>query len=375
MIRWRCGCSPIRVRSASLTGLVRGRAFAGQVGAGMIPRVEAGGDQGPGRALRLEGELQIGVLVNPRSGTNGQDLKRYVEIADRHKRVTCHQVVTPEDVSAAVHKLAAEPVDVVAVSGGDGTVQAVLTALFHQKPFEILPPLALLAGGTTSMTAADVGLKGNPVRAVERLLAWAEGIGFTARTLRRAVLRVDCGPHRTPLYGTFFNAAGIVQVTRARWDARRRARSALMRGGVGTAVIVGRYLLGLILGHRVVDPTPIGIRLDGEPLGNRDYLALFITTLVRFKFGMRPYWGEGPKPLKLTAIAHEPKHLFLAAPAFFRGKRSRYLQPEFGYLSRNINGAVLQLEGECALDGQILMRDPRDALGVTYGGEVDFLQL
>lgn len=342
---------------------------------GIVPKDEADTNPGLGKTLRFERELRIGVLANPRSGTTGQDVNLCTTLVAQHKRALLRQVVTPDDVATAVKELADREVHVLAVSGGDGTLQAVLTALFRDKPFEVLPPLALLAAGTTNLTAADVGLNGNPVRALQRLLAWSEEAGRVGQIARRAVLRVHNGACCGPLYGMFFNAAGIVQITRARWETRRRAKSGIGRGGAGTTVMVGEYLLGLALGRRVVAPTRIGIRLDGQPLGNSDYLALLVTTLVSMSFGIRPYWGEGPGPLKFTAIAHKPKHLILAAPSLIRGKPNRYLQPEFGYLSRNINEAVLELDGECALDGEIITRDPRHTLVISHGGEADFLRL
>src|SRR5919106_4270247 len=148
-----------------------------------------------------------------------------------------------------------------------------------------------------------------------------------------------------------------------------------MRGGLGTAVTVGSYLLGLALGRRVVEPTAIAVRLDGQSFGTDNYLALFITTLARLRPGIRPYWGEGPGPLRYTAVAYQPQNLLLAVPSLFRGKPSRYLKPAFGYTSKNVHEAVLQLETDCALDGQILASAPQHAFVVSYGGEVDFLRL
>ena len=291
------------------------------------------------------------------------------------KHIIHREVVTPEDVAAALVEMAAKQVDVLAVCGGDGTVQATLTALFHTKPFDARPPLALLAGGTTNMTAADVGIEGKPARALQRLLDWSAGSGSMGHIERRSVLRVDRGPDCTPFFGMFFSAAGIVQVTRARWDTRRRASSHVMRGALGTALMVGRYLLGLALGRRVVEPTSIAIRLDGQTFDPADYLALFITTLVRLSPGIYPYWGEEAGPLRYTAVAYQPRHLLLVAPSLLRGKRNRYLTPEFGYTSKNIYEAVLQLETECALDGQLFDRPRQHPLMITNGGEAEFLRL
>lgn len=318
---------------------------------------------------------RLGILINPQSGTNQRSLQALLRILDRYKPAIHRLVVKPKDVAGALVGMAAQQVEVLAVCGGDGTVHAALTALFHARPFAVRPPVVLIAGGTSNMTAADVGMGGKPTRALERLLAWSEGRGPSGQLVRRAILRVDCGPGSAPQFGMFFSAAGIVQVTRIRRATRRQARSELMRGGLGTAVTVGRYLLGLALGRRVVEPTPIAISLDGQSCGTDNYLALFITTLGRLNPGIRPYWGEGDGPLRYTAIAYQPQNLLLAAPSLVYGRPSRYLTPESGYTSRNIHEAVLQLETACALDGQILTSEQSRVLTVTHGGEVDFVRL
>lgn len=325
--------------------------------------------------LRPDRKRRVGVLVNPRSRRNTTGVDALGRVLGRFPEALCRHVVTPEDVALALKEMAARPVDLLAVSGGDGTVQAVLTALGRGSGFDSAPPLAVLAGGTTNLTAADVGIDGEPAAALARLLAWAGGDGRDAQIVQRAVLRVECGPDRPPLFGMFFNAAGIVEITRARWASRRKARSALMRGGLGTAATVSRYLLGLALGRRVVAPTRIGVQLDGARQEPRDYLALFITSLVRMAGGMRPYWGEGPGPLRYTAVAYQPKRLVLAAPALLRGRPNRYLTPEGGYVSRNVSRAVLELDADCALDGEILARSPQHPLVVAHGGDIGFLRL
>ncbi len=318
---------------------------------------------------------RVGVLINPESGTNREGLQALLHVLDQYKPTIHRYVVSPASVAGALAAMAAQHVDVLAVCGGDGTVQAVLTALLHNGPFAVLPSMALIAGGTSNMTAADVGIGGKPARALRRLLAWSEGRGPTGQVVRRAILRVDGGADRAPQFGMFFSAAGIVDVTRARWATRRQARSKPMRGALGTAVTVGRYLLGLALGRRVVEPTPISVRLDGLSHSANNYLALFITTLERLNPGIRPYWGEGRGPLRYTAVAYQPRNLLLAAPSLIRGRPSRYLTPESGYASGNIHEAVLQLQTECALDGELLGSATSRPLAVTCGGEVNFVRL
>lgn len=318
---------------------------------------------------------RVGILINPKSGTNRQGLEALLRVLDQHKTTIYQYVVNPASVAGALAAMAAQDVDALGVCGGDGTVQAVLTALLHNGPFAVLPPLALLAGGTTNMTAADVGIGGKPAAALQRLLAWTEGRGSGGQLVRRPVLRVDGGLGSAPRFGMFFSTAGIAQVTRVRHVTRRRARSKLMRGALGTTVTVGRYLLGLALRRRVVEPTPIAVRIDNQSYGTRDYLALFITTLARLNPGIRPYWGKEHGPLKYTAVADRPHGLLRAVPSFLSGRPGRHVTSESGYTSKNIHEAVLEMKAACALDGQILMSAPPHVIRVTYGGEVDFVRV
>jgi diacylglycerol kinase family enzyme len=318
---------------------------------------------------------RVGILINPKSGTNRQGLQALLRVLDQHKTAIHQYVVGPTSVSGALAAMAAQKVDMLGVCGGDGTVQAVLTALLDNGPFAVLPPVALLAGGTTNMTAADVGIGGKPAAALRRLLAWAEGRESAGQLIRRPILRVDGGPGSAPRFGMFFSAAGITQVTRVRHVTRRRARSTLMRGALGTTVTVGRYLLGLALRRRVVEPTPIAVRIDNQSYGTRDYLALFITTLARQNPGIRPYWGKENGPLKYTAVDDQPRRLLRAVPSFLSGRPSRHVTSESGYTSKNIHKAVLEMKAACALDGQILMSAPPHVVTVTYGGEVDFVRV
>lgn len=343
----------------------------------MVAPAKSEVDRTPGACLPWDSRRtrRVGVLINPESGTNRESLQALLHVLDQYKPTIHRYVVGPASVAGALATMAAQQVDVLAVCGGDGTVQAVLTALFHNGPFAAMPSLALIAGGTSNMTAADVGVGGKPARALRRVLAWSEGRGPTGQVVRRPILRVDGGASSAPQFGMFFSAAGIVEVTRARWATRRQARSKPMRGALGTTVTVGRYLLGLACGRRVVEPTPIAVCLDGRSYSANNYLALFITTLERLNPGIRPYWGEGCGPLRYTAVAYQPRNLLLAAPSLIRGRPSRYLTPESGYTSGNIHEAVLQLQTECALDGEILRSVPPRALAVTYGGEVNFVRL
>ena len=76
----------------------------------------------------------------------------------------------PASVTTALREMAERGVDTVAISGGDGTVNAVLNTVFGRSPFPRLPLLAVLRGGTANMTARDIGMQGRQDRALRALL-------------------------------------------------------------------------------------------------------------------------------------------------------------------------------------------------------------
>lgn len=316
---------------------------------------------------------RVGVLINPLSGKYRKGRGATLDVLAKHHQVLRCEVQTPGDVALALADFAGKKVDVVAIHGGDGTVQSVLTALFSQKAFETPPLLAPLAAGTTNMTATDVGTGGNPVRQLQRLLLWAQGRAGEGRIVKRPVMRVDCGPSREQLFGMFFSAAGIVQVTQARWNSRDQARLPGMRGGLGTAATIGRFVTGLAMGRRVIEPSRIQVQLDSGRVEESEYLALLITSHLRLALGIQPYWGEGPGSLRYTAIAYQPQHLLRVAPALLRGKPRKFLHPEFGYTSHNVNEVRLWLNDNCALDGEILATEAGSPVVITGGQDVCFV--
>jgi diacylglycerol kinase (ATP) len=94
----------------------------------------------------------IGVVINPLSGGNRNGLEDVRSVISAHPQVIHCDVQTPDDVQVALAQFARQKVNLLAVNGGDGTVQAVLTAIFQHQPFEEPPLLAVLQSGTTSMT-------------------------------------------------------------------------------------------------------------------------------------------------------------------------------------------------------------------------------
>src|SRR5690625_31383 len=148
------------------------------------------------KGLNIE-TLRPALLHNPHSGANRKSRKAIRRALTGYPQLPQYEVHQPESVAAALRGCAAQDANLIIINGGDGTVQAALTALFHNSPFERPPLLALLHAGSTSMTASDAGLKGKPHRALKRLMSNLES-GGEGEIIRRQVLRVRTRPEGTP---------------------------------------------------------------------------------------------------------------------------------------------------------------------------------
>ncbi|MBL8630418.1 MAG: hypothetical protein JNM81_12350 [Rhodospirillaceae bacterium] len=114
----------------------------------------------------------------------------------------------PVEMSAAVKQAAALKAEIIAINGGDGTVDMVFSALLNDKPFQQPPLIALLPAGKTNMTAAAWCGAPDKHAALRNLLA-----ARRARTLSATphpILTLDQGSGAAPLRGAFLGAADVV---------------------------------------------------------------------------------------------------------------------------------------------------------------------
>lgn len=314
---------------------------------------------------------RIGVLSNPLSGSNRNGLGRIHQVIRHYPAVVHQEARTPDEVFAALKAFAGQDVDLIAVNGGDGTIQAVLTGILGCRPFRSMPALALLYGGTSNMLAKDFGLKGPQHKVLAGLIQRTTAANQRVSLARRPVLRVECDG-RPPLFGMFFGAACIY---RGIEFFHSKVHTLGLRGELAHGIIVARFLSALLARQsELVAPAQIRVGLDkGGPLPER-YLVFLISSLEKLILGLRPYWGRGPGPLHLTAVAAAPKQLIRAIVGFVCGTPNRYLNEQNGYYSREIDSVRLRIQGGFTLDGELYQTGaPDNALTVSAGGYATFV--
>jgi len=336
-----------------------------------IPGVPATGAGAPEPASRLKA-LRIGVLRNPLSGANlgaGASMRR---LLGGHPEVPCRDVADPDAVRRALEEMAQCGVNTIAISGGDGTVSAVLNTIFAHDPFPHLPLLAVLRGGTANMTARDVGMQGRQDRALRSLLEAAARGGEGLTVVERPIMRIAPGPGRPPIHGMFFGAAAIAQGIEY---CKRNVHTLGLRGEIGPGVTIARFVLAMARGdRRIVAPVPVAVAIDGASAAAFDCEIMYVTTLERMVLGLRPYWGGEAAPLHYVSVRGGPRHWLKALPGLLRGRPNRYATPANGYESHNAHRFEIALDSSFFVDGEIYAPAPGAPLTITRGGTAGFLR-
>jgi len=293
--------------------------------------------------------MKVGVITNPRSGGNKKGGARVHDLLNRWPDVTHREASDPASVTAALSDFSRNDVELIVVNGGDGTVHAVLTILGNDTVFARPPLLALLHSGTTSMLPRDVGVAGNPVAALKKILEWSKSTNKDLVVRSRSILRVQ--RDADVLFGMFFGAGAICEGIRL---FHSEDNPAGRRGQLMPMLTMARLLLAILLNNQdKITPFSNLTGLNGQQPEKRSDLLVLVSTLDRLFFGMRPYWGTEEVPLRYTAVALNPKKLLRVFFSLFGSGNNRHVIPENGYSSHNVTDMRLDMEGDFTLDGEL----------------------
>ena len=316
---------------------------------------------------------KIGIISNPRSHRNHRGLEEIRRMIASHGDLFHREIDEMAGLPEILAEFASAEVGHIVVNGGDGTIQAVMTAALNSSAGGPPPTLAVLPSGRTNLIAHNIGIVGRPIDGLARLIA-RRGTGDPLPGITRPVLSLDLGGGEPPVHGMFMGSAAFYRGTmmgRTSFHPMGAVGPAVV--GLSLVLVVMRALLGRpggILRGDAMTLTPDG---DRGAARERDYFLILATTLDHLILGLTPFWGDGDGALRLTTVAYPPTRLARALLPLAWGRPRPWMTVN-GYDSRRLESVTLATACPIVFDGQTFTPDP--AVAVTIGADhsLRFLQ-
>lgn len=310
--------------------------------------------------------MRAGLIHNPRSQRNRRRDALRVPLELPHAAPA-----TQAELLDVLREFAVQNIELVIVSGGDGTLREV-TTLLPQAYGEQLPKLSLLAAGNANVVAADVGTAGYGNGALQELINAARDDRFSRR-VTRPLLRVRWpGIEKPPVYGFVAGAAVLTRAT-------RHANEKVLTHGVTHKASVLVTVLNAVWRAARGRPGWLGaekmeITVDRGPPRAGPRFLFFSTTLHKLMLGFWPFWGgEGSvAPLRYLDIGSPPRKLWRSLWRLLRGRPSAFMLAN-GYRSGRASCIRIACPDPLIIDGEVFAPGADAIVELSIGPDVEFL--
>ncbi len=343
---------------------------------------EGGPDEGAGVAACPAAECarhvarpRIALLSNPRSTGNIAQLPRIREYCADHPDIFHYEVEHASQIGEAMKIIARVRPKVLAINGGDGTVQAALTELYNGGHFgDDAPPVAVLPSGKTNLIALDLGARGDPIETLERLIALAR-TDLAPYTVARELIALRSSEHGDkPVIGMFLGGAGLADTM---LYCRDKIYPLGLPNGLShaiTAVALLARFLRIKASFLPPDPKPLNVSLheDGGTITGR-FSLLAVTTLEKLLLSSE-LGGRREGVLKMLAIEERPMSLIRGFAASLAGKLGRAKVRGVHFEEAN----EITIEGESSsviLDGETFRAEPGRPINLRPAQPLSFVKL
>jgi hypothetical protein len=295
---------------------------------------------------------RVALLTNPASTRNLKNINRMRRVVAAGSNILHLELDGIESMAEALRQIARYDPVVLIISGGDGTVQAVVTSLNQENPFDELPPLAVLPSGKTNLVAADLGMHGRPESLFNDVVAIARGSKFRKTFVKRPLMRLDLGEGKPQHYGFFLGGAGAVNAI----EFCRRRLFPLRLPNFLThilAILLITYS-AIVGGRRKSSPTysrKVSINALGGGRLEGHFLVFIATSLDHLFLGIHSAKWAGKGGIGLIAVEHNRQAVMRALRAIITGRIGTTTIA--GVHVRRINEIRVSGRDPILLDGEI----------------------
>jgi hypothetical protein len=325
--------------------------------------------------------IQIALLSNPRSTGNKSLLPRVRSFCAHHPEIFHYEVEQVEQIDAALRTIARIRPRVLVINGGDGTVQATLTELYHGGQFEgTPPPVAVLPNGKTNLIALDLGAAGDPIEALERVLQLAREDDLSDHIVTRELIALTheedgVANELKPVLGMFLGGAGLTEVM---LYCRHKIYPLGLPNWLSHVLTAFALMVSLVLGVRAKflpnRPAPVTVSLIRQGAIQGSFSLLMVTTLKKLLIGSSIAADQPMGALQLMAIDQNPIALIRALIAGLLGRLGSGIMN--GVHIRR--GDEIRIEGDRSsviLDGEIFQAGAGRSIVLRPTDPLPFLRL
>jgi diacylglycerol kinase (ATP) len=315
---------------------------------------------------------RCGIIINPRAGRGrGKGLALAQALAATPGAADVVVLQSFTDLEPALRRFAANAVDALFISSGDGTIQFIQTWIAETGQFKTPPRLCLLPHGTTNMTAADLGF---------RRTAIADQAAFIAspqpqEIRQRHTLRVANPKGRGPVHGMFFGTGAVSEATRYCQKAFNDkgvggswATFATLASAVGKSVFLPANPNDP---NRFDRPFPLTLQANGNTLCDGQNLLILATTLDKLILGTRPFWGGATAPLRVTSLPYPVPNVFRWLLPMMYGGETRSAPK--GAASTACNSCTVNSPTAFVIDGEFYDPPTDEPLRLEAGLRLDYI--
>lgn len=312
----------------------------------------------------------IGVVLNPKSGRNVNDPHAASRLA---RALGDHGVLREAGSVEELYRIAEDfrkvEIDVLAISGGDGTNHVTLTGFLDVYGGAVMPRVALLRGGTMNTVANSVGVgRGRPEGLLARLVReYAKCGALELENVQRHVMGIspEGGGKRTFgfLFGTGVMQGFLAEYYRGGQPSPLVALTTLARA-VGSAFVGGKTI------RRIARPFCGSVSIDGGVRWEeRGFLAIAAGTISQVGLRFKPFYrfGERPGTFHMLGIHASPLSFIRELPRIHRGEPMRPGKAFEALTSRAIVRSVTGVV-EYMIDGDL--HEVRGEVEITIGPSV-----
>ena len=336
--------------------------------------------------------MSVGLIINPQSGKKsgyGVDLAALLAKhgANKQGNVEVKIIERFEQLPEMMDDFAALGIDILFISSGDGTVQAIQTDIAERGKFAQQPQLCLLPHGTTNMTAADLGFGIKNLQQQADFII-ATGAGMKPQDVRvRPTIRVVNPADGITRHGMFLGTGAVWQGT---MFCQTGVHKTGLKGDWATFATLAIALLKAAFfpanpndTSRMDRPFEMTVSVNGDVVADNGQLLFLSSTLQKLILGAKPFWGRASETsdapgtsvtsgaMRSTVLPYPAPNVFRWALPLMRGGEDRRV-PQ-GCLSFCADEVLIKTDCPFVIDGEFFDPPADESLRIETGPDFSYV--